>query len=325
MALRTFIIGIFIFVSIVVFVDCTATMLINNDPVEENPLLQVTGYLIYDLAAMLVWLGRIFFEAGLWLFSLGNYGDPWSAMMIVFQCAISFLYHLVSFGLYLICMPSAILNGLAVMFFDMLGLGTSYDEDGEKYVAFKNVPAFGLATEGIALVLTGIHNSVIFILGDPDNHEGGIYEITEFSLCSPRACSPKLCAPYVGCTDSWCAPKYCISIGDILDFCNIYWILDDAVSGVTDITRTLKESWNDFRDCEIFPFDFIDVFLEKVVGFVLDNVFSWILVEDTYDLYWQGLGLPTPDTWLNQEYAVPSGDGDGDAGDCPLCDLVDHN
>ena len=321
-AFKTFIVGIFIVVSIFVFVDCTATMLINNDPVDENPLLQTTGYLIYDLGAMLVWLGRVFVDSAFWLFSLGSSGDPFAAVLIVFQCAISFVYHLLSFGLYVICMPAALLNGFAVLFFDMVGLGTSQTEDGEKYVAFKDVPVFGLVTEGIGYTLATIHGLVIGFLGDPDKHEGGIYYITEFELCTPEVCAPRACVLGT-CTPEWCVPRACVSIGDILDFCEIYWVIDEAIRGVTNITGGLNDAWEDFRVSKLFPFDFIDAFLETVVDYVLDNVFSWIPVEDTYDLYWKGLGLPTPDTWLNQDYAVPGDDDDG-VPDCPLCGITDR-
>ena len=327
MALKTFIIGIFIVVSIFVFVDCTATMLINNDPVEENPLLQVTGYIIFDLAAMLVWLCRVFIECGFWLFTLGDSGDPFAAVMIVFQCAISFLYHLIAFGLTVLCMPAAILNALAVMFFNTLGLNTSFDDNGDEYVAFKDVPVFGLVTEGLAYTLTNIHSGVVYALGDPDKHEGGIYNITTYRICTPRICLPNPLPGY----DEICKGGECsISIGDILDFCKVYWILDEAIEKVTDITGGLKDAWEDFRKCEIFPFDFIDVFLEKVVGFVLQNLISFIPIEDTYDLYWRGIGLPTPDSWLNQDYAVPDPRDDGDDPDpdpdpdCPLCGITDR-
>jgi len=37
----------------------------------------------------------------------------------------------------------------------------------------------------------------------------------------------------------------------------------------------------------------------------MENIFGWMIVEDTYFLYWSGLGMTTPNTWLDTSYSLP--------------------
>ena len=320
--IRTLILGIFIFSSAVVFTSCMGTMLINNDPVEANPLLQLLGYIIFDLGAMLIWLFRLLIEAVFWVFTLGAQGDFIGCVEVIAQCAISLLYHLIAFGLTLLFMPAGILNSLTVMFFQEVGLGTSVDDDGNAYVAFADVPVFGELTYAIDVSINFMHNNLVVKgLGDPDEHKGGIYDVIEFDLCVPNCVDN----PFGGeiCAKDFNGDRIniCISIGMILDAMpyDLGWkIIDYPISVLFNATKLLCERWDAFREAELFPFDFLDDFLLKAVDFIMENMLGWMLLEDTYELYWDGLGLTTPHTWIDQSYSTPGIVGGG------LGEIVDH-
>lgn len=300
-ALRIILLGFFMVISLLVAADCTARMFIDGTPVDENPALQTAGYLIYDIGALIIWLVRLLVETVFFVFTLGIMGDPLEAMLVILQCATSFVYHSIAFGLTVLFLPANMLDSASVMFFDTLGLDTSTNDDGEEYVAFQDVPIFGFITGGIDFMITQLHNSVISMLGDPDRHEGGLYEIINVEV---REDNPL----------PW-GDEIVIGLPTVLED-PIYDILDPPIEFFTNITQNLLNQWENFEEAELFPIGLINTFVGTLIDFVMVNMLAWMLVEDTYLLFWSGLGMIPPATWfvVDQDFSADDWEDDNDAG-----------
>lgn len=303
------------FIVVVMLVDTVAynlsTLAVENEdfqPVSKS--LQILGFLIWDMAAMVAQFLRLIFGFFMYFITGMNDMDHWinTPMLNMVDIAKSFFFHLLGFFLRSIVVLVDSFENLLFGWFQKLGFNVSEttlaDGTEYQYIALRNVPIVGASLVGLFTLVSSLTRKLrSTIIGNyPASKTGGLYSLVPDEI---RVKINYGLGTWEGVTDNPIKKSY-----------------DDSVTVIIAPLAVMVSNIEDYQDnlldMEVFS---ITKLINTVMEWLVYNIFIMFLPEkDSRTIFWNTLGMEGPP--LNNDLGV-IGDDEGELP--PITDPIDKS
>lgn len=302
MAIQKIVLTFIFFILAFCVLDAIATEMTSVEEGESATLFNTVGWIIWDILAVIMNIIALPFHA---IASLGGVGDPMGCIMGAIHSANSLVYHLLYFITEVAFGPAEMASTLAVNIFNELGWSTSIktvtywverpmldsngepaiDQEGEvifervelskevEYIGIGNIPVLGDALKLLGDLNNWLLSFVTTVLGNPDTHRGGIYDVINASAKDPLT------------NISWGIPSWFKN--DVL-----YPSLDIILNPLIDGVQTINSAWEWMLRIDIFSMAGLKNAVYKGISFILDLLPHPI---DTRASFWAVFGMDAPE------------------------------
>ena len=295
MAASKFIVTFILFIIAICAIDAIAMGLTNADEGHEakgTSLMSQVGWIIWDFMAIVAQTLALIPHAVFFMFGVDG-ADPIGCMWNIFQAANSLVYHIIYFLTEAVFGPAELANTIMVAIFENMGWDTStktvyyglichvYDggehcdelyEETVQYIGIGNIPLLGDALNLFGEIIGEIVGFANYLLGDPDTHTGGVYEIINISAKDPVT---KI---------NWGIPKWFKE--DVL-----YPPFDLIITPLVYVINAIDDTWQWMLRIDILSFAGLKSVIYDAILWIFDFLPK---PADTRAIFWNTFGLKPP-------------------------------